>query len=689
MKHILKPARAGWLKSGSQINILAPVVRGKKGEHKNILAEIKRGGFLRVRIDGDVMRLEEAEDKALDLKKIHNIEVVVDRLIIDKDLDRPRLRESLETALKIGKGLVLINDTLFSEHFACPDCGVSLPEIEPRLFSFNTPYGACPHCTGLGSTLEVEPDLVIPNKNLTLAEGAIRAWATASHKVGRQSWYWWILSDLAEKHKFSLNTPFGKLPAAIQKIVLNGDGDKPARPAGGVEGAVENLRRRWKETESEWTREEIEKYMRVEICPACSGKRLKPEALAVTYSDKNISEISALTISNARDFFRPKIYGAAAFRPLLKEISRRLEFLLEVGLDYLTIDRESTTLAGGEAQRVRLATQIGSSLTGVIYVLDEPSIGLHSRDHARLIKTLKDLRDLGNTVLVVEHDAETMREADWIIDLGPGAGKHGGKVIFEGEHRDLLKAKTLTGEYLSGKKEVKSCLAPQHSVLDPQKHRVFSREAALLIKGASEHNLKNIDVKIPLGKLVVVSGVSGSGKSSLISDILAKALLKYFYGSKEEPGKHKKIEGLENIDKAVLVDQSPIGRTPRSNPATYTGVFSFMREIYARTVEARARGYKSGRFSFNVKGGRCEVCEGQGVKKIEMYFLPDIYVECEECHGKRYNKEALEILYQNKNVDGVLDLSIEEAHKCFKDIPQIDQRLKTLVDVGLGYMKLG
>ncbi|KKT57700.1 MAG: UvrABC system protein A [Candidatus Giovannonibacteria bacterium GW2011_GWC2_44_9] len=687
LKHILK------LKNGSQINILAPVVRGKKGEHKSIFAEIKRGGFLRVRIDGDIMRVTEAEEKTLIPKKAHNIEVVVDRLVIDKELDRPRLRESLETALKIGKGLVLINDILFSEHFACPDCGVSLPEIEPRLFSFNSPYGACLHCTGLGSTLEIEPELVIPNKNLTLAEGAIRAWApastrsnlgeTASHKVGRQSWYWWILSDLAEMHKFSLNTAYSKLPEKVKKIILYGDSNK-------FEGVVENLKRRWKETESEWTREEIEKYMRVEACPVCKGKRLKPEALAVTFFDKNISEISSLTIFDARDFFKPKIDGAAALKSLLKEILRRLEFLLEVGLDYLTIDRESTTLAGGEAQRVRLATQIGSSLTGVIYVLDEPSIGLHSRDHARLIKTLKDLRDLGNTVLVVEHDAETMREADWIIDLGPGAGKHGGKVIFEGEHRELLKAKTLTGEYLSGKREVKA-LAPssKSDFKSPKKSDFFPGAATLIIKNASEHNLKNIDVKIPLGKFVVVSGVSGSGKSSLISDILAKALLKYFYGAKEEPGKHKKIEGLENIDKAVLVDQSPIGRTPRSNPATYTGVFSFMREIYARTVEARARGYKPGRFSFNVKGGRCEVCEGQGVKKIEMYFLPDIYVECEECHGKRYNKEALEILYQNKNIADVLDFSVEEAHQFFKDIPQIDQRLKTLVDVGLGYMKLG
>ncbi len=667
------------MKTGSAISILAPIVRGKKGEHRSVLEEIRRGGFIRVRIDGEAVRVEEAEGKTLNPKKTHTIEVIVDRLLVDKELDRPRLRESLETALKIGKGLVLVNDNLFSEHFACPDCGVSLPEIEPRLFSFNSPYGACPHCTGLGSTLEVDPKLIVPNEKLTLAEGAIRPWATASHKVGRQSWYWWILSDLAERHKFSLNTSYAKLPEHIKKIILYGDPDARSGQAekNQFEGVIENLKRRWKETASEWTREEIEKYMKVEICPACSGRRLKPEALAVKFFDKNISEVSALSVADAKDFFEREISIAKPMEPLIKEIKHRLEFLLEVGLDYLTLDRESTTLAGGEAQRVRLATQIGSALTGVIYVLDEPSIGLHPRDHARLIKTLKELRDLGNTVLVVEHDAETMKEADWIIDLGPGAGKHGGKVIFKGEYRELLKAKTLTGEYLSGKREVKS------------ERRAEVKGGELQIIGAQEHNLKNIDVKIPLGKLVAVSGVSGSGKSSLISDILAKALLKYFYGSKEEPGKHKKIEGLKNIDKAVLVDQSPIGRTPRSNPATYTGVFSFVREIYARTVEARARGYKTGRFSFNVKGGRCEACEGQGVKKIEMYFLPDIYVECEECHGSRYNKEALEILYQNKNIADVLDLSIEEAHKFFKDIPQIDQRLKTLVEVGLGYMKLG
>lgn len=685
---------------GKEVVILAPVVRGKKGEHKSIFAEIKRGGFLRVKVDGEILRLEGAADLKLDPKKSHKIEVVVDRLIIDKDLDRPRLRESLETALRIGKGTVLIDDELFSEHFACPDCEVSLPEIEPRLFSFNSPYGACAHCTGIGSTLEVDEELIIPNKNLTLAEGAIRPWAAASHsskggsasngKVGRQSWYWWILSDLAERFKFSLNTPVKNLSPKIIDLILNGERSAKSEISNSqftiskkesefFEGVVPNLKRRWKETDSEWTREELEKYMRIEICPACKGKRLKKESLAVTYFGKNIAEIAALTMTELKEFFSARTAGAGALKALLKEIERRIQFLLEVGLDYLTLDRESTTLAGGEAQRVRLATQIGSALTGVIYVLDEPSIGLHARDHARLIETLKALRDLGNTVLVVEHDAETMREADWIIDLGPGAGKHGGRIVFEGTHKQLFKSQTLTGQYLSGEKLVfsKTTQFP------------ISKISKLIIRGAAEHNLKNIDLEIPLGKLVAVSGVSGSGKSSLISDILAKALLKYFYGAKETPGKHKKIEGLEYINKAVLVDQSPIGRTPRSNPATYTGVFSFIREIFARTIEARARGYKAGRFSFNVKGGRCEVCEGQGVKKIEMYFLPDIYVECEECRGRRYNKEALEIAYQGKNISEILDSSIEEAHIFFKDIPQIDQRLKTLVDVGLGYMKLG
>lgn len=678
------------LKVGTKVAVLAPVVRSKKGEHKNVIAEIARAGFLRMRIDGEVMRTEDAADFALDAKKAHTIEVVVDRLIIDPSIDRPRLRESLETALKVGKGLVIVTvgdggeELLFSEHFACPDCGISIPDLEPRLFSFNSPYGACAHCTGLGSTLEVDPKLVLPNTGLSLAEGAIRPWAAASHRVGRQSWYWWMISDLAERHKFSTSVPIKQLPKKVIDAILYGD-RAPGDDTNGFEGVIPHLKRRWKETDSDWTRQELEKYMTVEVCPVCAGRRLRPEALGVLFREKSIADVAALSVADAHAFFSQLLAkeGRTALKSmatLLREIERRVSFLMQVGLEYLTIDRSSTTLAGGEAQRVRLATQIGSSLTGVLYVLDEPSIGLHMRDHARLLKTLKDLRDMGNTVLVVEHDTETMTASDWIIDMGPGAGVHGGKVIFSGTPKEIFKAKTPTGDYLSGKKRVYVAPAGGQTKVSTQQ---------LVIRGATEHNLKNVDVSLPLGKLVVVSGVSGSGKSSLVDDILARAMLKHFYDAKEEPGKHKAIEGFEHLDKGVLVDQAPIGRTPRSNPATYTGTFSLVRDIFSSTVEARARGYKAGRFSFNVKGGRCEVCEGQGTKKIEMYFLPDLYVECEECKGRRYNREALEILYQGKNIADVLDLSIEEAYKFFKDIPQIEQRLKTLVDVGLGYMKLG
>jgi excinuclease ABC subunit A len=685
VKQILK------LKIGTKISVLAPVVRSKKGEHKGVLAEIARAGFLRVRIDTTVMRTEEAGDFTIDPKKSHTIEVVVDRLIIDPSIDRPRLRESLETALKVGKGLVLVitgedeNELLFSEHFACPDCGVSIPDLEPRLFSFNSPYGACAHCTGLGSTLEVDSKLVLPNMSLSLAEGAIRPWAAASHRVGRQSWYWWMISDLAERYKFSTSVPIKQLPKKIIDIILYGEQGFSEEDKSKFEGVIPNLKRRWKETDSEWTRQELEKYMTVEVCPQCKGMRLRPEALGVLFREKNIADIAGFSVAEAHEFFTLLLQKEGkttlkSMATLLREIDRRVSFLMQVGLEYLTIDRSSTTLAGGEAQRVRLATQIGSSLTGVLYVLDEPSIGLHMRDHARLLKTLKDLRDMGNTVLVVEHDMETMMVSDWIIDIGPGAGVHGGQVIFAGTPKQVLKAKTPTGDYLSGKKTVHVAVHPDQK--KPAKQHIT-------IRGAVEHNLKNVDVTIPLGKLVVVSGVSGSGKSSLIDDILARAMLKHFYDAKEEPGKHKEIEGFEYLDKGVVVDQAPIGRTPRSNPATYTGVFSLVRDIFSSTVEARARGYKAGRFSFNVKGGRCEVCEGQGTKKIEMYFLPDLYVECEECKGRRYNREALEILYQGKNIADVLDFSIEEAYVFFKDIPQIEQRLKTLVDVGLGYMKLG
>jgi len=663
---------------GSHLLLLAPVIRGKKGEHKSVLMEIERGGFLRVRLDGEVLRIEEAKDLALDPKKKHSIEVVIDRLIVDKGLDRARLRDSVETALKIGKGFLVANntmeDTLFSEHLACPHCGISLYDLEPRAFSFNSPYGACVVCTGLGSTLEVDPKLVIPNNKLSLLEGAIQPWARASHKVGRQSWYWWMLEDLASRFDFSLEKPVRDLPKKIVDMILNGDGEK-------FEGVVPNLKRRWKETDSEWTRGEVERYMLVQTCVACEGRRLKPEVLGVTVDSKNIADVSMLSISDALAFFNG--YSKKAPREIglvLKEIMRRLEFLMNVGLEYLTLARESTTLAGGEAQRVRLATQIGSHLTGVIYVLDEPSIGLHPRDHAMLLETIKNLRDLGNTVLVVEHDRETMSESDWIIDLGKGAGSHGGEIIYEGTFKDILRGRTLTGEYLSGRKNVE---------IPKRNAREKPGKEWLALKGACGNNLKNITLRIPLGRFVCVSGVSGSGKSTLVNDTLAKALMKHFYRSREIPAEYKSIKGLGKLDKVVVVDQSPIGRTPRSNPATYTGTFGPIRGIFAHTREARARGYSPGRFSFNVKGGRCEECEGQGVKKIEMYFLPDLYQECEECRGRRYNKEALEIEYQGKNIADVLDMSVEDALGFFTDIPMIREKLETLVKVGLGYMKLG
>ena len=674
---------------GSLILILGPLIRERKGEHKRELQILAREGFLRVRLDGVVMSLDEALEEKIDPKRKHSLEVVVDRLILDKDTERSRLVDSLETALRKGEGIAIVSmqksekdssDHLFSEHFACPVCEISLPPIEPRLFSFNSPYGACELCTGLGHTLEVDPDLVIPNKNLTIEEGAIFPWARASHRVGRQSWYWYMLSDLAEKYKFSLSVPVKTLPKKVLDIILFGD------PDGNYEGVISNLKRRWKETDSEWTRVEIERYMTFEPCPSCKGKRLKPEVLAVLVGEKNISDFSNMSAEDAlifvkkvtKDFSKRKDASNIA-GPILKEVGLRLQFLIDVGLEYLTLDRSSVTLAGGEAQRVRLATQIGSGLSGGIYVLDEPSLGLHARDHERLIVTLKKLRDYGNTILVVEHDQETMREADWILDLGPGAGKNGGRIIFEGKYNELLRSKTPTADYLSGRK----------SLLLKKADSKNKDEKYLTIKGAEENNLKKVNVQIPLGKLVLVSGVSGSGKSTLVNDILAKALLKHFYGSKDNPGKHEEIEGLEHLDKVVVVDQSPIGRTPRSNPATYTGTFSVIRELFSKTREARSRGYKSGRFSFNVKGGRCEICEGQGVKKIEMYFLPDIYVECEECKGTRYNKESLAIQYNGMNISQVLDLSIEDSVKFFKNIPQIRDRLVTLNEVGLGYMKLG
>ena len=672
----------------TEIIILGPVIRGKKGEHRGILEEIQRAGFVRVRVDSIIHRTEEALDLVLDRKKKHHIEVVVDRLVLGKDLDKPRMVDSIETALKLGKGIVMVNHLVFSEHFACEDCGVSLPEIEPRLFSFNSPYGACPSCQGLGEKLEVAPVLVIPNTNLTIAEGAIFPWAHASHKVGRQGYFWWQLQDLAEKYNFSLDVPMKELPKKIIDLILYGDGGSKkilSSPSSLLqsessifEGVIPNLERRYHETDSEYTRTEIEQYMKEKECEKCQGKRLKPEVLAVTVSGKSIHQIVEMSINKIKTFFEALTTNKIS-AGIVKEILNRLQFLIDVGLDYLTLNRRASTLAGGEEQRIRLATQIGSKLTGVLYILDEPSVGLHARDQGRLIETLKKLRDLGNTVIVVEHSKHAIKAADWVIDIGPGAGKHGGKVIFEGTPKELLKSNTLTGEYLSGRKKVE---ISGNSISR-------GRSNLLIIKGAQEHNLKNIDVKIPLQRFVCITGVSGSGKSSLMNDILARALLKKFYHAKEEPGKHQAILGIENLNKVVLVDQSPIGRTPRSNPTTYTGAFTYIRDLFTKTKEAKIRGYGPGRFSFNVKGGRCEVCEGQGQKKIEMYFLPDVYVECQECQGKRFNKETLAVEYKGKNIAEVLEMTVEEALGFFKNIPGLYKKLKTLNDVGLGYIQLG
>ncbi|MEK7510427.1 MAG: excinuclease ABC subunit UvrA [Patescibacteria group bacterium] len=693
----------GKLSQGTEIAILGPLVRDRKGEHRGILEEAQRAGFVRARVDGIVYRIEEALEHELDRKRKHVIEVLVDRLVVGEEMDRMRLTDSLETALKVGKGVVIVNsksqlpsskqvpsgklkaqnDLIFSERFACEGCNISLPEIEPRLFSFNSPFGACLSCQGLGEKLEVDRKLVIPNPNLSIAEGAIFPWAHASHKIGRQGFFWWKLEELADQHGFSLRAPVKDLDKKIIDLVIQGNGD--------FEGVIPWLERRYHETDSEYAREEIEKYMVEKQCEVCKGKRLKPEVLAVTVGKKSIDAVVQESVERIKEFFeelaeiqpnRQEGLSEAEHKiahPILKEIINRLKFLVEVGLEYLTLARKAETLSGGEEQRIRLATQIGSKLTGVLYILDEPSVGLHARDQHRLIATLKQLRDLGNSVIVVEHDPQTIREADWVIDIGPGAGKHGGRVIFTGSPKQLLKSNTLTGEYLVGKRRVE---APRRQMTGRIQHY-------LTIKGASEHNLKNVNAKIPLGKLVCITGVSGSGKSTLVNDILAKALFKRFYRAKEEPGKYKEIAGAEFLDKVVFVDQSPIGRTPRSNPVTYTGAFSYIRDLFAKTKEARIRGYDPGRFSFNVKGGRCEACEGQGLKKVEMYFLPDVYVECEECHGQRYNREALEIEYKAKNIAQVLRMTVEEASDFFKHIPPIAAKLQTLHEVGLGYMELG
>ena len=686
------------LKLRGQVLILGPVIRQKKGEHRGVIEEIDRMGFLNLRIDGRYYPIEEAKELILDKNKKHSIAVIVDKLKIlrleepryqkSQKEQRARLSDSIETALKIGKGIVIVTpkstlknrqnrDIIFSERFSCAQCGISLPEIEPRLFSFNSPFGACSFCSGLGEKLEVDPELVVPNKNLSLAEGAILPWARASHKVGRQSYFWWKIQTLSSDYNFSLDIPFKHLSREIQRIILYGEG--------AFEGVIPFLERKWRESESDATREEIEQYMRIKICPICRGKRLKSEVLSIKILSKSIDDVVKMNIIQARDFFenlrKSKLEESQkeVGLPIIKEIINRLQFLIDVGLDYLTLERKGGSLAGGEAQRIRLATQIGSKLVGVTYILDEPSIGLHPRDQGRLIESLKKLKTLGNTVIVVEHDAQTILAADWVIDIGPGAGKEGGKVMFEGPPTKLLKSKTLTGLYLSGKKRVE--IKKELKIENEQKY--------LILKGAKQYNLKNLTVKFPLGKFICVTGVSGSGKSTLVDEILARALMRDFYHSREEPGKFTKIEGKESLKRVAIVDQSPIGRTPRSNPATYIGAFTYIRQLFSLQEEAKIRGYKLGRFSFNVKGGRCEACQGQGLKKVEMYFLPDIYVDCEECKGKRYNKETLEIKYKDKNIAEVLGMTVDEALNFFRKIPGLERKLKTLKDVGLGYIQLG
>lgn len=700
---------------GKKIMILAPVVRDRKGSHLKIFEKIKKEGFVRVRVNEEIISILNVPE--LDENKKHNIEIVVDRLVV-KDLkrniqklssgdeiempnpDRTRLADSIETALKHGEGIMMIfdmdtgKDEIFSEHFACIKCGVNIAEISPRSFSFNNPHGACPTCHGLGTKLEIDPKMVIPNDNLTLAEGAIMPWSTTTSHL---NWYNRILETVASAHKFSMNVPVKKLDEEAINIILYGTSDKKYSVSVGdtgskhgfhgdyvttFEGIIPNLERRYMETDSDYIRKKIEKFMRILKCPACDGNRLRPEALAVKIHDKSIIEVTKLSAKNTVEFFQQLHLSEMEekiARLILKEILNRLRFLEDVGLSYLTLDRAANTLSGGEAQRIRLATQIGSRLSGVVYVLDEPSIGLHQNDNRKLINTLYSLRDLGNTVIVVEHDIDTMNASDYILDIGPGAGKDGGQVIGAGHPKEIMNnPDSVTGQYLSGKKAIP---------IPTNRRKGNGKE--LKIINATEHNLKNIDVKMPLGVFIGITGVSGSGKSTLINDILVKEVSSVIYGTKNIPGKHGGIKGIENLDKIINIDQSPIGRTPRSNPATYTGVFTDMRDLFAATPEAKLRGYKAGRFSFNVKGGRCEACAGDGIKKIEMHFLPDIYVTCEICKGKRYNTEALEITYRGKNIADVLDMTVAEALEFFQAIPNIKIKLETLHEVGLSYIHLG
>ena len=678
----------------TKLQLLAPVVRGRKGEHVKLLEDAKKSGYVRVRVDGILYDLSEKIE--LEKNKKHNIEIVVDRLMVKEGMQM-RLTESIETASALSGGLLIVDvnqgedELLFSQSFSCPDCGVDLMEIEPRMFSFNNPSGACPTCTGLGMQMKFDEQLIVPNEELSIMQGAITA--PGYNSVNAKGSMSKVLFDaLAAKYGFSLETPFKDLPRKIKDIIFYGAKEKlritysNVRGTGtydyAFEGVINTLRRRYNET-SEAMRAEFEEYMTNIECPDCHGKRLRPEVLAITVNGKNISEVTELSIGKMQEFFQSLTLtereNMIAER-ILKEIHARVGFLIDVGLEYLTLSRTAGTLSGGESQRIRLATQIGSGLVGVVYILDEPSIGLHQRDNDKLLATLKHLRDIGNSLIVVEHDEDTMRAADFVVDIGPGAGRGGGEIVAAGSVEEIMAVeRSVTGAYLSGRKKIEV----------PKERRPFVQDHKLVIRGAAENNLKNIDVEIPLGVFTCVTGVSGSGKSSLINEILYKRLAKELNRAKTRAGRHEEMLGLEKLDKVINIDQSPIGRTPRSNPATYTGLFDMIRDVFAQTTEAKVRGYQKGRFSFNVKGGRCEACSGDGIVKIEMHFLPDIYVPCEVCHGKRYNRETLEVKYKGKTISDVLDMTVEEALQFFENIPRIKNKLQTLYDVGLSYVQLG
>ncbi|MGL5635035.1 MAG: excinuclease ABC subunit UvrA [Sarcina sp.] len=682
------------LEERTKLQILSPIVRGRKGTHEKVLENIKKNGFVRVRIDGEIYDLTE-EEITLEKNKKHNIEAVIDRLVVKEGIER-RLTDSLEIALKLAEGLVIINviggeDTLYSEHFACAECGISIEELAPRMFSFNSPFGKCDYCDGLGTLMEIDEKLVVPDRKLSLKQGAISSWGDGRFKD--DSWTFAVLKALMEKFDFTLDTPFEDLDKRVQEALLYGLDEKlvVTYTKEGVtknyyhsfEGEVNSLRRRYMESNSDYIKEEIENYMSDNKCPKCKGARLKSESLAVTVGDKNIYDFTKLSIRDELNFIKNVEFSQKdqiISEQIVREIESRLSFLINVGLDYLDLARNAGTLSGGESQRIRLATQIGSQLMGVLYILDEPSIGLHQRDNDKLIETLHKLRDVGNTLIVVEHDEDTMRAADYIVDIGPGAGEHGGTITAVGTLDEIIKNKnSLTGKYLTGELKVEV----------PTERRLGNGEF-IIVKGAKENNLKNITVKFPLGILTMVTGVSGSGKSTLVNEILYKGLAsKMNKRSKLIPGEHKEITGLEHIDKIIEIDQSPIGRTPRSNPATYTGTFDIIRELFSQTPDSKMKGYKPGRFSFNVKGGRCEACSGDGIIKIEMQFLSDVYVPCEVCKGKRYNRETLDVKYKGKSISDVLDLTVEEALEFFEHIPRIHKKLQTLMDVGLGYIRLG